>query len=68
METKELVEKLLKMAEDNEWQIHHAAENQYCPYCINYETQSWDDMRSHNDGCEYVALVAAAKEWLSNNA
>lgn len=68
MNTEELIEKLLKNAKRGEWATHHAAENIYCPYCIDWDTQSYEDMQSHNEGCEFVALVTAAEEWLANNA
>lgn len=67
METKELIEKLLNIVKAGEWQIHHAAENTYCPFCVT-EDESWEDQKVHHEGCEFVALVSAANEWLANNA
>lgn len=56
-----LVTELLKMVKQNEWQIRHAGENAYCPYCCD---DIWVDQTKHNPGCHYVKMVAEAEKYL----
>jgi len=62
----ELIKKLLEIAEDNEWQTHNAAENQYCQYCYNIDLR-WDDQCYHNSGCKWVEVVTAARKYLQKH-
>lgn len=64
MMEKELIKRLLSMVRKNEWQYHHAAENPYCPFCVT-DDEWWDDQKEHHPGCEYIALVAEAEEYLA---
>lgn len=66
MDEIEIIRKLLEIAEDNEWQIHHAAENHYCQYCIE-DKDWWTDQFYHNDNCRFVAAVNAAKKYLQEH-
>lgn len=55
---------LYKNALDSEWQIHHAAENRYCPYCAHKNLDNWRDQAEHHVGCEYVKMMEEAKKIL----
>lgn len=59
-----LVNRLLKIVQDNEWSIRHAAENRYCPYCEE-PADAWTDQKEHHTGCGWVAIVAEAQAFLT---
>lgn len=61
----DLIVKLLAMAKANEWQYRNAAENRYCPYCATDDEQ-WCDQQEHHEGCQFVAVVAEAEQWLDS--
>jgi hypothetical protein len=44
MYEKEIIESLLEIANQNEWQTRHAAENTYCPFCAN-DDDAWQDQK-----------------------
>lgn len=64
-EFKSVIEWLIDNAKDNEWQIHHAAEDQYCPYCCK---DSWSFQHTHNEGCKYVEMMQKCDELLKQMA
>jgi hypothetical protein len=66
MKPVEIVGKLLTIVKANEWQYRNAAENRYCPYCATDDEQ-WCDQREHHEGCQFVAIVTEAEQWLKNN-
>lgn len=52
---------LLRHALDTEWQIAHAAEDRYCPYCCKSPEDDWTSMDEHREGCEYIKMMERAK-------
>lgn len=62
----EIIKELLEIVKFNEWQIHHAAENQYCPFCFD-DKHWWIDQFSHNDNCRFVNAVNAAEKYLQEH-
>jgi hypothetical protein len=65
MTWEDLLKNLLELLEEREWSHHNAAENTYCLDCMT-EDERWDDQISHHDGCEFVAVVKAARRMLSS--
>ena len=63
MNSAQLIEELLEMAKNNEWQTRHAAENPYCPYCANDDDQ-WGDQKEHHAGCKFLETTIAAEIYL----
>jgi len=54
---------LFNHAKWTEWETAHAAENQFCPYCIG-DKDSYTDHKYHEPNCEYVKMMADAKKLL----
>lgn len=65
MSTKSIIKRLLKFVENNQFQRHNCAENDYCPYCCTDE-QWYDDQNEHNKGCKVVRLIKDAKKLLAS--
>lgn len=63
VEKLDMIEWLINHAEFTEWLTANAAENNYCPYCVD---DRWHDQKKHNDGCEYVKMMSVVREVLLN--
>lgn len=61
--SKELISWLIQHAEGTEWLTHNAAENSACPYC---NIEWWEDQHVHNEGCEYVTMMAKVRTNFGN--
>lgn len=58
---KQVLVSALHIIEEMEWQFHNAAENRYCQFCIDWKTQSYDDMEEHNPNCSLMETISDLK-------
>ena len=61
----EIFKWLFDHAKDTEWMTHNAAENSYCPYCIN-DDDWFDDQREHEENCQYVEMMKKASAMINH--